>query len=49
MVEVENETSTVQKASFTHLLPYLSTPEQVQIYELPADIIEKYIENQSND
>ena len=39
----------VKKISCTQLLPYLSAPEQVQIDELPMDIIDKDIEDCLND
>ena len=41
VVEVEDKVSIVQKVSSSHLLPCLSTPEQVKIDEFPVDIINK--------
>ena len=37
--EVEDKTGTVQKVSSSHLLPYLSVSQQVQIDEVPVYII----------
>ena len=41
VAEVEDKVGIVQKVSSSHLLPCLSTPEQVKIDELPVDIIEQ--------
>ena len=40
VVGVEDKTGTMRKISSSHLLPYLSLPDQVHIDELPVDIID---------
>ena len=41
VAEVEDKVGVVQRVSFPHLLPCFSAPKQVQIDELPVDIIDK--------
>ena len=47
VAEVENKTGTAQKVVSTHFLSCLSTPKQLQINELPIEIIDKDSSNLS--